>query len=213
MARFISDLAYNPAFPHEWEGLGYESARDATPCWYGVSSGNGNNGVSHLYPDYYVRTCEPWTLASAAIIAQFNPDFYVAAQEAADIDGEAEYCISATIYNPEDVDPAEAPSPDYHLDCTCNACGAFWEDTCTNEFPHMECAKCGSQDVEIDSEEIERDGDDSYSAANGAWLIVEVFPVDDMDQVRSSAMRYDNLDEALSADVVAMARAADLILA
>ena len=95
-------MMYEPGFPSEWEGLDYSSADNATPRLYGVSSGDGNNGVSHMYPEYYVRTCDPWTLARAAMLSKFEPEGFGWALEDMYVDGEAEFGISATIYNPPD---------------------------------------------------------------------------------------------------------------
>jgi hypothetical protein len=70
---------------------------------YGVSYGNGNDGVSQLHPDFYVKTADPWTLARAAMIDQFRT---IAGRNYAakrmDVDGEAEYGIQACIYDPPD---------------------------------------------------------------------------------------------------------------
>ena len=40
--------------------------------WYGVSSGDGNNGVSHMFADYYVKTAEPYRLAELAVLTLFK---------------------------------------------------------------------------------------------------------------------------------------------
>ena len=99
MSVYMGDSVWTGAYniPSETAGLDYETARDATPQVYGVSSGNGNDGVSHMYPDYYVRTCDPWTLARLAIITMHKPAFQDWIAENADIDGEY-YTIYATIY-------------------------------------------------------------------------------------------------------------------
>ncbi len=78
------------------------------PRLYGVSSGNGNDGVCHMFPNYYVMTNDPYRLARLAMVSGFKSEFKRAALDACDVDGEADYTISATIYNPEDVDPDEA---------------------------------------------------------------------------------------------------------
>jgi hypothetical protein len=128
---YIPTASYEPGFPAEWEGLDLASAEDATPRWYGVSSGNGNDGVSQMYPDYCVRTCDPWSLARLAAITAMNERYQDWASEVVEVDGEAEYTISATI-----LDPPDAPCDD----------GSSWSDS------------------------------------NGAWHIVEVFPVDEPDE-------------------------------
>ena len=118
---------------------------------YGVSSGDGNNGVSHMFADYYVRTDDPWRLARLAMLAQFKPGKGMAwALEAMDVDGEAEYTIAATIYNPPD-DRDEAPDD-------------------RDEAP----------DDEAPDDEAPDDRDDAdWCSVNGAWMIIEVFPEDD----------------------------------
>jgi hypothetical protein len=95
----------------ESHGLDYDSARDATPRWFAVSSGNGNDGVSHSFPDYYCRCTAPqaWDLAGAAMISNFQPAFYKWAVENISVDGEAEYTITACIYDPPDDETAEDP--------------------------------------------------------------------------------------------------------
>jgi hypothetical protein len=64
--------------------------------WYAVSSGNGNDGVSHMFPDYYVKTSEPWNLARAAMIASWVDRQWAA--ENCEVDGEEDYTITATVY-------------------------------------------------------------------------------------------------------------------
>lgn len=147
----------------EYYGLDYESARDATPRWYGVSFGNGNDGVSHMWPNYYVRTADPFQLAAAAIVANWNDDDMRAyAAENAEIDGEADYTICATILNPPDDDGSN--------EWRCGKCDYVSD----SEFDA--CPDCGAADS---CEEMESD-DGSWCDANGAWLVVDVFPVDDM---------------------------------
>jgi len=64
--------------------------------WYGVSSGNGNDGVSQSFPDYLVFTSDPWFVARAAMVQLWKDEAW--ANSVVDIDGDAEYTISATIY-------------------------------------------------------------------------------------------------------------------
>ena len=163
--------AYNPGFRPSWEGLCLESAAEATPRWYGVSSGNGNDGVSHTFPDYFVRTNDPWMLATCALLAEFKPEGYAWALETAEIDGEAEYTICATVYDPPGGDTRDHTYCEDGEDCEgCDAC----------------------------------EPDESWSSVNGAWLIIEVFPV--TENTRSAALRYeDGIPEAFSPDIVALA--------
>ncbi len=129
-------------------GLDYESARDATPQWYGVSSGNGNDGVSHHYPDYFVRTADPYYAARLACISSMIDRWQEWADDALEVDGEAEYTISACIYNPPD-DESE-------------------------------------------------DDDSDWCSANGAWNLVDVFPVTQDDMDNRNAPEYETLEEAFS---------------
>jgi hypothetical protein len=95
--------------------------------------------------------------------------------EACEIDGEAEYTISATI-----LDPPEDDDDRDHSECDDGEdCGG--------------CDMCEPQ---------------SWSAHNGAWMIIEVFPTTE-DDMRNGRMTYDSLDNALSADVVKLARDAE----
>lgn len=91
---------------------------------YAVSHGDGNIGVSHIFPDYYVHTDEPFRLATLAMVTSFNPTFQQAALDAVEVDGDADYTVSAVIYNPEDVDPSEA-DPDEDVEMFCNINGAW----------------------------------------------------------------------------------------
>ena len=63
--------------------------------WYGVSSGNGNDGVSQSFPDYLVFTSDPWFVARAAMGDLWKDEAW--ANSVVDIDGDAEYTIYATV--------------------------------------------------------------------------------------------------------------------
>lgn len=82
---------------------------------YGVSSGDGNSGVSHMFADYYVRTNDPFLLATVAQISTFKKG---AGQEwcarNVEVDGEADYTVYAVLYNPpcEDTPDGEYPESD-----------------------------------------------------------------------------------------------------
>jgi hypothetical protein len=89
---------------------------------YGVSHGNGNNGVSQLYPDYYVRTSDPWRLARLAVLGEFKEGKGQAwAGRHVDIDGDGNYTIYATIDAPPYEDSADGEYPDLPE-------GVEWED-------------------------------------------------------------------------------------
>jgi hypothetical protein len=71
------------------------------PKVYAVSYGNGNDGVSHMHPDFYCRTDKPYDLARLAIITNMTSDNGKAwASEQVDVDGEAEWTISAMLLDP-----------------------------------------------------------------------------------------------------------------
>lgn len=156
---------------------------------YGVSSGDGNNGVSHMFADYYVRTNDPYRLAELALLAEFRPGKGQAwARANAEIDGEAEYTISAMILNPPCEDSEDGAYPVLYR---CTICDMN-RDTDT-------CEHCGADCDEIEHEDCE-DGR-NWSDANGAWLIVEIFPADDS-ETRDRPI-YDSLEDAFSSDLVA----------
>lgn len=137
---------------------------------YGVSYGNGNDGVSQLYPDFYVTTDKPYKLALGAMIDQFKPDWMARAKEACTVDGEAEFTIYATISDP------------------------------LEDEPEPVAADAESDD---DSETVTDDDAGSWSDANGAWKIAEVFPVA-ADDVRDSAPSFDSIEDALSPEALAL---------
>lgn len=86
---------------------------DKTTRIYAVSSGNGNDGVSRLFPDYYVKTNEPYRLAELAAISTFKVGMGQAwCQRNVDIDGEAEYGITACLLNPPCEDSPDGEYPD-----------------------------------------------------------------------------------------------------
>jgi hypothetical protein len=69
---------------------------------YAVSSGNGNDGVSHSFPDYYVRTDDPWRLARLALVGSFKSRYWDFVVDEMDVGGEEDYTISACLYEGPD---------------------------------------------------------------------------------------------------------------
>ncbi len=104
--NYISSLSYEPGLPIEWEGLDYESAKDATPRLYAVSYGDGNNGVSHTYYDFSCRTTDSYVLARLAMITAMKDKSQRWASRNVEVDGEADYTISAMLYDPPGKDGA-----------------------------------------------------------------------------------------------------------
>lgn len=66
--------------------------------WYGVSSGNGNDGVSQSWPDYWVQTDDPWRVAKLALITIYKAEYRQFAIDNMEVDGEEDYTISAVLY-------------------------------------------------------------------------------------------------------------------
>lgn len=171
----------------------YDSAREATPRWFAVSFGNGNDGVSHMFPDYYVRTNDPFHLAAVAMLANFNnagPEDKARIIDATEVYGEADYTITATIYNPEDVEPEDESTPDYESIATAN--GFAVVEHVDSKFVYVKVGVLGDSD-DYDSEDaafeaccedhdLISDSDDggSYCNANGCWIQCDVFAVDEM---------------------------------
>ena len=110
-------------------GLDIESAAEVTPVWYAVSSGNGNDGVSHSWPDYYVRICpaDAYRLAECAMVDTFRPGAGKAwARDNVEVEGEAEYTVSAVIYDPPaDETDSEDEDEDEDSGSWCDVNGAW----------------------------------------------------------------------------------------
>ena len=137
---------------------------------YGVSFGNGNDGVSQLYPDFYVTTDSPWRLATCGIVSAMKEGVGQAwAQRNAEIDGESDYTIYATLPNPPCDD-----SPD-------------------GEYPDL------PEGVEYEDSEDGRNWQDT----NGAWIICEVFPVEQKDK-RDNLPEYESIESAFSESVLSL---------
>lgn len=152
---------------------------------YGVSNGNGNDGVSHLFADYYVRTSDPWRLAELAMVAQFKPGKDMAwAKDNAEIDGDEESTIFAMLLDPpcEDTEDGEYPT-----EYVCGNCGA------SGDCAHA-CDECGADDWNEKEYDDYEDGR-NWSDANGAWMLVEVFPED---EPREGRPVYDTLEDCFS---------------
>lgn len=140
------------------------------PRIYGVSFGNGNDGVSQMFADYYVRVDDPWTLARAAMLGQFKPgEGHAWANRHIEIEGDAEHTIYATI----DAPPCR--------------------ETEDGEYPEL------PEGMEYEDAEDGR----NWSEYHGQWMICEVFPEE---SPREGRPVYDSIEDALPADVLALAR-------
>src|SRR6266851_1581500 len=182
-----STLSRAELAPYETHGLDYESAREATPQWFAVSSGNGNDGVSHMFPDYYCRcsASEAFDLTAAAMLSTFKPASYQWAKDNMEVDGESDYTISATIYDPPD-DETETETPDYRDIAEENGfrvlpvsrgyeTGFAW-GTMDSEKPGGSMLSTESEAWEAccDENELISEDEPSWSDVNNAWCIVEV---------------------------------------
>ena len=103
--------------------------------YYGVSSGNGNDGVSHMFPDYIVKTNEPFRLAELAALTTFKKGKGQEwAKKNMEVGGEADYTIHVTFMeSPETQDKREElpedEQEDYGLDYAWLVFEVFpWED-------------------------------------------------------------------------------------
>ena len=179
-----------------------------TPQAYGVAIGNGNDGV----PDYYrfiVTTDDPEYLAELALISWQDNDAYRSyARDNAIIDGEAEYCISATLMDPPGEDEKRS-----------DAIQAVWEALMVQAVDlSAEFEDCEGDPACMDLDGVEtgiadllagfrafkkRMQTDSacWSDFNGAWRIVEVRPVSA--DHGYSVPTYDSLADCFSADLLA----------
>lgn len=124
--------------------------------YYGVSTGDGNNGVSHMFADYYVKTSEPWRLAELAALSEFKKgEGQEWARENMQIDGEEDYTISVVFYESKETQDERAEMQE-RLDA-----------------------------MDEDSDEAQELYDDIESfGCDSAWFIVEIFPEDDMREGR-----------------------------
>lgn len=168
-------------------GLDYESAVEAMPRWYGVSFGNGNDGVSRSWPSFWVKTCEPYTLAAAGMLSEFTPgEGQIWCAENMQIDGEADYGIDATLYNP----PGDRED---------------YESELAEAQAAVDAAESEEEREEAEDRlrEIAESDPGSWSEFNGAWRMCEVFPQDEPD---TRAPKYTSLSDAFSPDLIALAR-------
>jgi len=144
--------------------------------YYAVSSGNGNDGVSHLFPDYIVKTDRPYALALLAAVTNFKRgEGYAWAQENVEIDGEADYTIYATFFE----------SPEFQ-----------------EERAEME-KRLASLDPETEQDEIEElESELEDFQPDCAWLCFEVFPWDASEdqQARHPLPIYESIEECFGED-------------
>lgn len=150
---------------------------------YGVSTGDGNMGVSHMYADYYVRTNDPWLLARAAAYDWHKREIWGFLDEGLNVDGEADYTISADVYQyPCDSETEE-----------CEACGG--EGILDDE----ECDDCeGTGTVEVEED---------WDGCDHSEFILHVFPENDDEWAACRTCPvYDCIEDALSEDAIAHVR-------
>jgi hypothetical protein len=151
--------------------------------YYGVSTGDGNNGVSHLFPDYYVKTSDPWRLAVLAALSEFKADGKAWARTNMDIMGEADYTISVVFHESKETQDEREEMVAYR-------------DGLKDQFDGGKESK--ERLAEIESEIEELDSEIEAFGEDCAWFIVEVFPERNLCGGRPV---YESLDEAFGKDV------------
>ena len=156
--------------------------------WYGVSSGDGNNGVSHMFADYYVKTAEPYRLAELAMLTLFKREAIDWAKENVEIDGEAEYTISAVI-----METIETQEERQEIRDRADAIREEAEEARENG----ETEKADDLDNEADDLDNEAD---AYGADYAA-MIIEVFPCEPDDQ-REGRPTYESIEDCFGKDCV-----------
>jgi hypothetical protein len=161
--------------------------------YYAVSSGNGNDGVSHLFPDYIVKTDHPYALARLAALTTFKHGKGQAwCEENLDVDGEAEYTIYATLM--------ESPETQDERDEMQKRC-----DELRNEYDEAETAGATEGELEAMQDEITALEDEIEGfGCDTAWQCFEVFPWeqdDDFDARHGARPIYESLEECFGDDV------------
>lgn len=154
---------------------------------YGVTFGNGNDGVSHMFPSYYVRTNDPWMLINCAVLASFTREGWDFVIENLDVEGDSDYTISGVIYDP--------PSDEQDVDVLENDDGLFYTDEFDNEF----------FDTEDEARDYYLENTPSWSAGNGAWFIAEVF-WEVEDEIRCGIKVYDSIEDAYLDETIKKAK-------
>lgn len=145
---------------------------------YGISTGDGNDGVCHMFPRYYVRTDKPWELARRAAYSEFKPVAYPFLDDNLEIDGDENHTISAMLYRlPRHRDL----TPHDEGECVCPVCEGKNSDDCAD------CDGSGSYD------------DWAGEECGEYEFILEVFPVDEADVPTGPYDRpiYNSIDDAL----------------
>ena len=176
---------------------------------YGVSTGNGNNGVSQMFPDYYVWTDQPYRLAKAALVDTFKDgvgkDW---ALRHIEIEGESEYTIYAILSDPpcEETEDGEYPTLYYIT----NESGEYWsnDDGWTDQEHADKFTEEEQKTLDLpiggDWEELELDDYEdgrNWQEYNGSWQILEVFPVKP-EEIRDGKLVYSSIQDALTETVL-----------
>lgn len=174
-------------------------------CLYGVSTGDGNNGVSHMFANYYVRTADPWLLARAAAYAEWQPAAWDYLDSELRVDGEAEYTISAMLYEAPDFEPPTVDCPDCYdgqVPVDCHVCeGSGLAENDTENCPH--CAGTGMDTEDCPNCDGTGQVPEEYYENGPAAFILEVFPEN---EPREGRPVYDSIEDALGADAIERAR-------
>lgn len=156
--------------------------------YYAVSSGNGNDGVSHMFPDYIVKTDRPYALANLAALTTFKAGEGQAWRaDNLKIDGESEFTIYATL-----MESPETQNERADMETRC--------DELRNEYGEAEAAGATESELEALQDEIAalEDEIEGYGC-DTAWQCFEVFPWDESDDKRDRPV-YESLEDAFGDD-------------
>jgi len=127
-----------------------EASGEDAPRWFSFATGNGNDGVGHSYPDSFVRIAPRFAYAfleEAALQCLTDEGRAIVERDGScEVEGDAEYGLSAVILNPPEDDSAD-------------------EDEDSED----------SEDSE-DEDSAREERESMWSDHNGAWFIAELHP-------------------------------------
>lgn len=181
---------------------------------YGVSTGNGNNGVSQMYANYYVCTNEPWTLARAAAYSCYKPDAWEFLDNELQVDGDEDYTISATLYEEPGFKAPTVDCPDCYdgqIVVMCSSCNGTGED---DSRPGEDCLECeGTGEEHEDCPTCDGSGvvtEEDYDSGPAAFIL-EVFSESDEAWVKTRRVPvYASIENAIEAEAIERARAQEV---
>jgi hypothetical protein len=160
--------------------------------YYAVSSGNGNDGVSHMFPDYIVKTNRPWALARLAALSTFKKgEGQTWCDENLELDGEADHTIFAVLHESPETQEERA-----EMETRC--------EELRKDYAEMEANDATAAELEALQDEITALEDETEGfGCDTAWQIFDVFPyeADENHEARhGTPPTYESLEECFGAD-------------